>query len=142
MKDLTQQELQRGLEASRGFTGYFTLPTFREMCKSVDEYPDPHAAYVEACCKATPKDRQKWSHPVVYHAGVATGWYELHAFTEKQIYPAFKRHYEEMCRRAQSGEDMALPVRQALPEHISKPVTPEEGNAAIKKIRAILEGRS
>lgn len=142
MVDLTQTQIHHGLDQCKGFTGYFTLPKFREMCMSLgNEFPDVHLAYREACLKPTPKDRQKWTHPVVYHAAVATGWYELHALTENQIFPAYKRHYEEMCRRSMAGEDMTIHIRQALPEYPFVEADPEKGQESIKKMRAILEGK-
>src|SRR5690606_12156558 len=69
MADLSERELLKGLEKSRDFTGFFTTPAFRELCRVTPAdfgLPDAVTAMREACNAPFPKDRQRYSHPAVY----------------------------------------------------------------------------
>lgn len=139
LSDLSDAELIRGTNSARDFTGYFSLPAFRELCKSVDasQYglPDVRQAYEEACMKPSPKDRQKWSHPAVYHAGRLTGWHELRCMTTTEIFPRYQYHYEQLCKRVIAGENINIDVPQAIPQRISKVLTPAENQARMAALR-------
>ena len=142
MSDLTEQQIHNGLNRSKDFTGYFSLPAFRELCRSQDisahGLPDAKTAYHEACMKPRPKAAQRWSHPAVYQAGVATGWFELHSRPTEEILPRFEYHYGELCKRVIAGEDISLPVPDALPEKINTPLTPEQRVARMANLRESL----
>lgn len=140
LSDLTDAELRNGLVNARDCKEFFNLPTFRELCRKVDAnkygLPPARQAYEEACMAPAPKARQKWSHPAVYHAGVATGWHELSCTPTAQIFPRFEYHYAEMCRRVMAGEELTLPVVQAIPSHVPDICTREEN---IKRMQALRE---
>jgi hypothetical protein len=74
--------------------------------------PDIRMAYKEACFNAQHPTKHQWSHPVVYHAGKATGWFELRSEQERYVLPNFNYHYDVICRRFRQGEilDQPLPV--------------------------------
>ncbi len=101
---------------------------FREFCLDLGSHGLPlvRAAYEEACRAPSPKRAQRWSHPAVYQAGVATGWFELASRATDEIFPRYRYHYEMLCQRVLSGEDITVPVPDALPEKINAPLTREQ----------------
>ncbi len=109
-------------------------PDFREL-----GLPDSHSAYLEACRAPQPKAEFNWSHPAVYHAGRACDWFYLAGSTEYTAYPIFKRHYEEICQRVINGETLSLPAPIALPETISKPLSPDEQRQRMQQLRDDLD---
>lgn len=98
--------------------------------------PPAHAAYIEACCAPEPKGQQQWSHPAVYLAGKATGWFELRSETQSDVYPVFKYNYHQLCQRVLHGESLDIHVPKALPESVPQPLTPEENKARMRELRA------
>lgn len=139
LADLTDSELKRGLNAACDFTGFFSLPTFRELCKTVDNSRlgiiPVERAYEEACTKPSPKDRQQWSHAVVYHAGRLTGWSDLHALPKSQIFPRFEYNYSILCKRIAEGENINLDVPEAIPRVIPRPLSGAENSKRMAKMR-------
>lgn len=139
LSDLTETEIKRGLLKARDFKGFFSLPSFREICRNIDlsdhGLPDPRKAYEEACLKPSPKDRQQWSHAAVYHAGRLTGWHELHCMTSDQIFPRYAYNYEQLCKRIADGEDINIDVPQAIPRTISRVLTPAENQERMAKLK-------
>jgi hypothetical protein len=118
--------------------GYFNLPIFRELSKPQPQdfgLPEVKKAYIEACMAPSPKAKHKWSHPAVYHAGLATGWFELATFAEDQIYPRFKTFYAECCDRVMQGEKLDAPIMEALPEKVTVILTPEENQSRMAQLR-------
>jgi hypothetical protein len=115
------------------------LPTLGRMLAACDEQlvtlglPAPRAAYREACNAASPKEAQRWSHAAVYHAGRALGWYRLRTGTERETWPEFQRLYREYCRRALSGEPLALP--EPPPERPAAPADREAGRRQLRELR-------
>ncbi len=141
LSDLSEAQIKFGLIRSRDFTGFFNLPAFRELCKIRPEdigLPNVKQAYVEACMAPSPKAKNKWSHPAVYHAGKATGWFELSTFPEDQIFTRFKAFYAEMCDRVMKGERLDAPVMDALPEKVSVVLTPEQNEQRMADLRGSL----
>lgn len=103
------------------------MPTVSEFLAIIasqqaeDGVPALRDAYCEACRFADAPRQHQWSHPVVYHAGRMTGWFELRSQTERQIIGNFNYYYEQCVRRFRSGEQldqvepvMALEDRQDL----------------------------
>jgi len=139
LKDLGDMELRNGLTRAQNFTGYFSLPAFRELCKNIDAQaiglPDVKKAYIEACRAPSPKAKFNWSHPAVYHAGVATGWHELSCFAEDQIYPRFKTFYAGFCERVAKGESLDSPMQEALPQGVTVFLSPEENQGRMAALR-------
>lgn len=76
--------------------------------------PDVRQAYREACMHAATPSRHSWSHPLVYAAGRATGWFELRSESEQHSFPLFNYHFEILSRRVRRGEDIELSVPAAL----------------------------
>jgi hypothetical protein len=139
LSDIDPRLLANGLKNAKDFKGYFSLPAFRELCKDLDiskhGLPAPQKAYEEACMAPSPKDRHKWSHPAVYHAGRLTGWHELHSMTAKEMMPRFSYNYEVLCKRVMAGENINLDVPQAIPQSIPRPLTKEENIARMEAMR-------
>ena len=140
LSDLSADHIKRGfMNLLRDKPQY--LPDaveFRSYCmdlKSLSLSP-VRQAYDEACMAPAPKARQKWSHPAVYHAGVATGWHELACMPTEQIFPRFEFHYAEMCRRVVAGESLNLPVVQVIASRVPDICSREEN---IKRMQALRE---
>ena len=115
-----------------------TIAAVTAACENAHELfglPSAQAAYVEACCQPEPKVEQQWSHPAVYLAGQATGWYELGNRTQSEIFEVFSYNYSELCRRVVHGEDLQVPVQKALPQEVRAPLSAEENRQRLKKLR-------
>ena len=141
MADLSDQQLAAGLERARTFTGYFSFPAFREMCRSRPSdlgMPEAHAAYLEAARSDGQRDQIRWSHPAVYHAACETGWFELRTMTERECFPLYRRNYEIMIQRVLSGEQLDMPVQKALPEKIPEYVPREESLSRVAALKELL----
>ena len=108
------------------------LPTLNRMMQCCEDShgnlgtPSPRDAYLEACQAPSPKAEYHWSHPLVYHAGLATGWYRLANEPESSSYPAFLEHYRRLSRDLAKGEKMALPEPEA--EAQAKPALSREAS--------------
>ena len=138
LRDLTDDQVMNGVKQARDFSGFFSLPAFRELCQqtpAIDGLPAVDTAYEEACLAPSPKARAKWSHPIVYRAGVLTGWSDLHALPRDMALPRFKRNYEILCRRVAAGEDINLEIPEAIPERVSRVLPPEEAEVQMKSLR-------
>lgn len=121
------------------------LPTIRGLLKycenELDLYglPDARAAYVEACMAPAPQDQAQWSHPAVYFAGKASDWFFLANNAEKIAFPVFERNYQLLCQRVRQGEQLHLPVTQALPERVeAEPLSAEQQQAHLARLRNTL----
>lgn len=143
MADLSAGEMNRGLREVLNFTGgWLTLPMFRAMCQFSDSdlgIPAAKQAYYEACMAKSPKNAQKYSHPIVYYAGVATGWFDLANMPEGQVFKKFEYNYEVLKRRVIAGEQLSIDVPKAIPEKISRVLTNEEKRAKIADIMRIFD---
>ena len=138
LQDVSDVQLAQGFKAAERFSKneYFKLSAFRDLCLVDSRFPDCHQAYIEACSKLSPKIKQSWSHNVVYWSGVECVWFDLHSYTEKQIYPKFKRIYQTMCRRFTAGDPMELIEREKI-EHLEPiPLTKSENRKLFDELRA------
>ena len=120
------------------------LPTIHQVllrCDLAEDFQVPNAynAYIEACCAGSPKRAQSWSHPIVYHAGRATGWFFLANNTEKTAFPVFERNYHLLLQRLQNGESLNIDLPAALPETIDEPVSHEEREKILTELAEALE---
>jgi hypothetical protein len=141
MADMSEAQLNRGKEAAKDFTGFFTFPAFRELCRANPEdlgLRTAKHAYIEACNMPTPWSHANWSSPAVHHAAKETGQFELHSGTERDIFPLFKANYEKMCARVMSGESLDLPVTKLLPETVPNPTPPEEAKKHLSRLKGML----
>lgn len=121
------------------------LPTLNRMIRACqgdrDAYglPDPHSAYVEACRAPRPKAAQRWSHPAVYHAGVASDWFLLSSSPERVAFPVFEKHYQRLCEQVMSGHTLPKPHLPALPENTETPLSKEENQQRLDALRRDLD---
>jgi hypothetical protein len=121
------------------------LPTLNRMLRACQGAPekfgliDAHSAYVEACRAPSPKATFRWSHAAVYHAGCASDWFFLANNTERNAFPIFERHYVKLCERVISGEELTAPNIAALPETIETPLSNEENQKRLEKLRQTLD---
>lgn len=139
--DLSESQIRFGMERAKDFTGFFTFPAFRELCQATAKdlgMPEVHAAYLEAARADGPRDRIRWSHPAVYHAGCETGWFELRSMTEKECFPLYRRNYEAMVQRVLAGEELTTPVQKVIPASIPQYLTPDENLARLAKLKELL----
>jgi len=141
LSDLSEGQIRMGLVNAKDFREYFNLPAFRDLCKVSPQalgLPEAKLAYIEACQKATPWERQGWSHAAVYAAARETGRFELHSLTEKEAFPLFKLNYEKMIERVVNGEDLNLPTQKVIAEKIPQFLTPDQNKERIEKLKAML----
>jgi Replication protein P len=121
------------------------LPTLHRMiraCQPSPEeigLPDAHTAYVEACRAPNPKAAYNWSHPAVYHAGVACDWYFLQSSSEKIAFPIYEKHYLKLCERVMRGETLNAPNAPVLTQTIETPLSTEENIKRMEELRKKLE---
>lgn len=121
------------------------LPTLHRMIRACQGNPeqfgllDVHSAYIEACRAPSPKAAQRWSHPAVYHAGVAADWFFLSSNSEKVAFPIFERHYLRLCEKVMGGAELPQPNVAALPETIETPLSKEENQQRLESLRKQLD---
>lgn len=119
------------------------LPTLKTMLGHCDQasnrrLPDLHAAYAEACCAASPKAEQKWSHPAVYFAGREAGWHLIQSSPEKMAFPVFKEHYLRLCERVRGGEELNMPDTLKIEEKPVVPASKETSEKYISSLKSLL----
>jgi hypothetical protein len=120
------------------------LPTISTMIRACEQsfdlfgLPSEWEAYTEACRAPAPKHLHTWSHPAVYFAGKAADWYLLATEPEDKVFPLFSYYYKQLCERVMRGEQLEVPMVQALPENPSRPLSYEERQNRLKDLRASL----
>ncbi|WP_461518334.1 replication protein P [Porticoccus sp.] len=120
------------------------LPTLNRMmqcCESSHDaqgLPSPREAYLEACNAPSPKARFHWSHPMVYHAGLETGWYRLANEPETSSYPVFLEHYRRLSRELARGEQLALP-NPSDDTNEKPPLSREESRQRLAELKSVLK---
>lgn len=126
------------------------LPTLAQMlqacCVDKDGKPlaDARSAFIEACNAPSPKASYNWSHPLVYHAGLRTGWHRLASSEESRSFPIFQQQYQNLLEALMRGEELP-PVKEYLIEENSDGDTktaPLDRDAALSRLaelRAQLE---
>jgi hypothetical protein len=119
-----------------------SIASIVEICKSggaLFGLPEEHDAYLEACRKPSPKSAQNWSHPAVYLAGKATGWFELANQAEGQIFPLFKYHYSHLVHRVLEGEELRVNAATPLPESIDTPLSTKDNLSRLQELKSNLK---
>ncbi len=117
------------------------LPTVSVVVRACEEgpglfgLPTARQAYIEACRADSPKAEATWSHPAVYLAGQATGWFLLASEPEDKVLPLFEYHYHLLCQRALRGEPLEVVAPPALPRAVAQPLSGEENHARMLKLR-------
>lgn len=137
--DLSPARLRAGVRRAVKSSEYLpSLHSLREFCDPQPHelgLPDAHAAYIEACRASNPKRDARWSHPIVYRAGVESDWFFLANSPESTAFPVYKRNYELLIERLLEGENLDVPIPKALPEEIPTPLTKEENQRRLKALR-------
>lgn|SRR5690606_12779246 len=127
--------VRRALKDSEFLPSLHTLRRYSDPSPQELGLPDAHAAYVEACRAPTPKRGQKWSHVVVYRAGMESDWFFLANTPESIAFPVFKRNYQLLIERLLNGDNLDVPLPKALPEEIGTPLTREENQQRLRQLR-------
>lgn len=143
MADLSEMQLNKGMERAKDFTDFFTFPAFRELCRITPDdmgLKTAKAAYIEACNMPVPWSHGNWSSAAVYRAALETGQFELHSGTEREIFPLFKLNYEKMCARVLAGENLDKPVQKALPETVPNPTPPGVAKTRLAALKNLIGG--
>jgi hypothetical protein len=139
-------QLQFGLMGARQ-SGRDFIPApgvFIAWCTPTAEMlglPTLEAAHREACRNAHPcmAGRGKWSHDAVWHTAKECGFENLNKLQVPLSLKLFERNYAITVRRLVEG----LPLQKmplALPAEVEARRTPEVGNNALAKIRAMRAG--
>ena len=136
LADKSEAQIRHAILRCRDFTGFFTVPAFRELCvpdmKTLG-LPTVEIAYYEAC-NASDVRRHRWSHAAVYHAGADTGWFDLRNCVN-DVKRRFKENYERRVQQVLDGEYLELPQHELLPASIRKVLSPEERKSRMQKLR-------
>jgi len=117
------------------------LPSIAALVKACEQgfdlygLPSPRQAYLQACSAVSPKRDQNWSHEAVYLAGKAAGWFLLANEPESKALPVFEYHYEVLCRRVMSGEQLLVETPTPLTATIERKLDAKEAKARIAKLR-------
>lgn len=137
MADMPDSAIMKGVEKSKDFTGFFTIPAFRELCRVTPAdfgLPEAKAAMFEACMA---RDGHQWSHPAVYHAAMSIGTFDLKSKTEKELWPQWDYAYSQVVRRIMDGEDLSIPVPKALPEKVFVPADDAKAAESLGKLKSM-----
>lgn len=116
----TEKELVAAIDYCKENSAW--MPTISEFIKVLRNLtgdfglPIAKYAYEEACNFSESASHHEWTHPAVYHAGKATGWFRLRTEDAVDVYPDFRYNYDVICRRIRSGERLDNPVPVALPD--------------------------
>ncbi len=117
------------------------LPSLAELIKACESggdlfgLPSPRDAYYEACSAPSPKKDFHWSHPAVYYAGRAAGWYTLTNEPSRVSQPIFEHHYQVFCQRVMRGEALEAVSPAPLPNKTNPRLEPAEAKVRFAKLR-------
>lgn len=123
------------------------LPTLAQMLQaccvdsSGNPLPDARSAFVEACNAPSPKIDFAWSHSIVYHAGLKTGWHRLATSDEIRSFPIFQQQYKNLLETLMRGNELPAIENSSL-EPDNKKAAPLDRDAArirLKELKAQLE---
>ncbi|WP_093428712.1 hypothetical protein [Thiohalospira halophila] len=130
-----------------GATGEWppSLPEFRRLALEAvgDGLPTVDAAYREACEGSYHPSRHQWSHPTVIDAARAVGFRALSHEQPRTTWPAYRRAYEDACRRYRAGEPLADAVPEGLPQSpgAAQPADRQTARRHLDSIRVQLRRR-
>ena len=130
LADLSLEELDNGVKKARDYDGnWFSLNVFRNLCRFSNEdlgLPTAREAYYEACLATSPKEKYRWSHPIVYMAGCSAGWFELQNQPESKMLKRFEHFYEVLVHRVRNGEKFKVQPALEDKQYDGFVRTPEE----------------
>lgn len=123
------------------------LPTLAQMLQAccVDSngkpLPDARSAFIEACNAPSPKSDFAWSHAIVYHAGLKTGWYRLATSDENRSFPIFQQQYKNLLETLMRGNELPAIENSSLEPNEKKaaPLDRDAARVRLKKLKAQLE---
>lgn len=123
LRGYSEQELVNAIDRCKEqFVWMPTIAEFLELLrKDLQDYglPSTLAAYQEACMHSDHPRQHDWSHAAVYFAGRATDWFRLRTEDKIDVFPDFEFNYRQLCQRVVDGEDLEVPIVQALPDNSS-----------------------
>ncbi len=143
LADLSCEEINQGLVKVRDNEGWFDFPKFRKLCGVSAQdlgLPTSREAYNEACLARSPKDRQIYSHPIVYLAGQQTGWFNLRQQHEYKIFSTFEHYYNLYAHRVMRGERFKVQPAITKQDDLVEKITPEQYQAARAKFQQMMKG--
>jgi hypothetical protein len=128
LQDMSPEMLKNGLKKAMDFTGYMTLPTFRELCRfQPDDFGIPAVRDSFDMVYKTQYGKQgKLLHPVCYQAVKDCGLYELQNLSEKDSFRRYEFYFSSAAKRFMAGEPMDMPAVQVIPEKVERPKTAQE----------------
>jgi hypothetical protein len=140
------EQVRFGIEQCRKMKKPFAPSSgeFVAMCQPTPEMlgiPPLEKAFREACRNAHPSmaGQGKWSHNAVWHTAKECGFEPLNRLETSLALKLFERNYVITIRRMVEGLPLqAMPL--ALPAKAEARRTPDVGNDAISKIRAMRAG--
>lgn len=150
LRDMSPEQIKRGYVAlcrkhEQNPDGSYlpSLPQFRALCIPTPQdlgLPEARQAYLEAAKASRAPSQHEFSHPAVYAAGRATGWFDLGNLPESKSWPIFERNYAIAVRKALAGEDLGGEIPKALPEksEVQTRISDEEASRRIAEMIASL----
>lgn len=141
LADLPVPAIRMGMRKVKNFTGFLSLPAFRELCRITPQdlgLPETRDAMSEACC-ANNWETHQWSHIAVLHAARTVGSFDMRNMTSRELFPLFSHAYEQVCRRVMDGEVLVGPAMRALPESVHVPASEESARAKLARIKELLK---
>lgn len=138
-------QIQHGMRtAAQQRTPFVPTPgVFVSWCFAPEAFGLPvlERAYAQALRNTHPAQAgcARWSHPAVYHAAVATGFFSLQRLERPLGLKRFEDKYLDQCRKLGRGEVLAPAPIAALPAP-EKPRSPEVANAALAALRMKIGG--
>jgi non-ribosomal peptide synthetase component F len=116
-----------------------TLHRFLNQCNELSfALPSSRASFEEACLATEPRENYRWSHPISYHAGKASGWFFIRSQPEYKTFPVFEKHYQALAERVRAGENLNAPQPIAIEHKKSEPLDKEEQIRRMQALRNTL----
>jgi hypothetical protein len=141
LADLPVPAIRMGMRKVKNFTGFLSLPAFRELCRITPQdlgLPETRDAMSEACC-AQDWQTHNWTHPAIYHAAYSVGSYDMRHMTSRELFPLFDVAYQQVVRRVLAGESLEVPAFKALPESVHVLASEESARAKLARIKELLK---
>ena len=100
-----------------------SLSAVLQKCKfltlEANGIPSLEKGYKEASTFCDAPTEHNWSHPLVYHAGLKTGWFFLQNESEQTAFKEFENKFDLLIKAWLSGEKFENPAVPKLEKNIS-----------------------
>lgn len=128
LQEFSPNMLANGLKKARDFTGYMTLPAFRELCRfQPADFGIPAVRDSFDMVYKTQYGKQgKLLHAVCYQAVKDCGLYELQNLSEKDSFRRYEFYFSSAAKRFMDGEPMDMPAVEVIPAKVERPKTAQE----------------